>query len=203
MKKPLPIGISDFKEVITQGYAYVDKTLLIEELIEKGTKVALIPRPRRFGKTLNLSMLRYFFEKKEEDTSCLFKGLNIWKLEKYRAFQGQFPVIFISLKDTKKPSWEKTFESFCILIAAEFERHSYLLGKDILTTQEQEDYKAIVTRKASQALYEYSLQLLTKWLHRYHKKNVIILIDEYDAPAHSAYVEGYYDAFVSFLPKLP
>ena len=101
MHKPLPIGVSDFKKVIKDGYAYVDKTLLIEELIEKGVEVALIPRLRRFGKTLNLSMLRYFFEKGEEDTSYLFKDLKIWKNEKYRALQGQFPVIFITLKDAQ------------------------------------------------------------------------------------------------------
>src|SRR3990167_1648004 len=101
MNKPLPIGISDFKELLDGGYAYVDKTLLIQEIIEKGTKVALIPRLRRFGKTLNLSMLRYFFEKTDEDTSYLFKGLKIWQHEKCRSLQGQFPVIFISLKDVK------------------------------------------------------------------------------------------------------
>ena len=121
MHKPLPIGISDFKKVIEDGYAYVDKTLLIEELVEKGTEVALIPRLRRFGKTLNLSMLRYFFEKGKEDTSYLFKDLKIWKNEKYRTLQGQFPVIFITLKDIKHDSWQKTFASLRELIAAEFD----------------------------------------------------------------------------------
>ena len=137
--RKLPIGISDFKEVISKGYAYVDKTLLIEELVENGAKVALIPRLRRFGKTLNLSMLRYFFEKGKEDTSYLFKDLKIWKNnEKYRALQGQFPVIFITLKDVKHASWEETFASLRELIAAEFERHSYLLEGDILTEKEKE-----------------------------------------------------------------
>src|ERR1700730_9053665 len=106
MRKPLPIGISDFKELIDNGYAYVDKTLFIEEILEKGTKVALIPRLRRFGKTLNLSMLRYFFEKTEEDTSYLFKDLKVWKNKECKALQGQFPVIFISLKDVKHISWK-------------------------------------------------------------------------------------------------
>ncbi len=111
MRKPLPIGISDFKRLIEDGYTYVDKTLLIQEIIEKGTLVALIPRPRRFGKTLNLSMLRYFFEKTEEDTSYLFQDLNIWKNVESRVMQGQFPVVFLSLKDVKHTSLEKTFES--------------------------------------------------------------------------------------------
>src|SRR5579862_5160214 len=132
MYKRLPIGISDFKKVIEDDYAYVDKTLLVEELVENGTEVALIPRLRRFGKTLNLSMLRYFFEKEKEDTSYLFKDLKIWKNEKYRALQGQFPVIFISLKDVKHASWEETFGSLKELIAAEFQKHRYLLEGEIL-----------------------------------------------------------------------
>src|SRR5688500_4409324 len=117
MKRPLPIGISDFKKLIEGGYAYVDKTLLIQEVVEKGTHVALIPRLRRFGKTLNLSMLRYFFEKVKEDTSYLFSGLGIWKNEKYRAMQAQFPVIFITLKDVKHASWQETSESLRRIIA--------------------------------------------------------------------------------------
>src|SRR5580692_8328495 len=124
-KKPLPIGISDFKKLIEGGYAYVDKTLLVQEIMEQATEVALIPRMRRFGKTLNISMLRYFFEKSEQDPSLLFKDLNIWKNEKYRSLAGQFPVIFLSLKDVKHLSWEETFNSLCTLIALEFDRHRY------------------------------------------------------------------------------
>src|SRR5262245_30068533 len=110
-KKFIPIGVTDFKELIDEDYIYLDKTLLIQELLAKKMKVALIPRPRRFGKTLNLSMLRYFFEKREQDVSYLFRPLQIWKDEQCRALQGQFPVIFISLKGVKKASWEKTFIS--------------------------------------------------------------------------------------------
>ncbi len=127
MKKKLPIGISDFKDLIEGKYAYVDKTLFIEEILEKGTKVALIPRLRRFGKTLNLSMLRYFFEKTEKDTSYLFENLNIWKSAHHRTLQGQFPVIFISLKDVKYNSWEDTFSVLQKIIAEEFQRHRYLI----------------------------------------------------------------------------
>src|SRR5580692_8548695 len=116
-QKLLPIGLSDFKELIDGNYAYVDKTLLIEEILKKGMKVALIPRLRRFGKTLNLSMLRYFFEKAKKDTSYLFKDLKIWKLKEYRELQGQFPVISISLKDIKHDSWEKTFTSLKRLVS--------------------------------------------------------------------------------------
>ncbi|MEI8300556.1 MAG: AAA family ATPase [Chlamydiota bacterium] len=199
MNKKLPIGISDFKEVIEGDYAYIDKTLFIQEILEKGTKVALIPRLRRFGKTLNLSMLRYFFEKSQTDTSHLFKNLNIWKLEKYKILQGQFPVIFISLKDIKYNSWEESFEALREILAEEFQRHDYLLQDNILASQEKESYLTILNREGSQMLYAKSLQFLTKCLHRYHQKKVIILIDEYDTPAHSAYIGGYYDTLINFL----
>lgn len=119
----LPIGISDFKRVIDGNYAYVDKTLLIEEFLKIGDQVALIARLRRFGKTMNLSMLRYFFEKGEEDTSYLFKNLDIWKNENYRSLQGKFPVIFITLKDIKQTSWEDMLASLQQLLAEEFQRH--------------------------------------------------------------------------------
>ncbi len=203
MKKLLPIGISDFKKVIEGGYAYVDKTMLIQELLEKGGDVALIPRMRRFGKTLNLSMLRYFFEKTNCDTSYLFRSLNIWKNDQYRAMQGQFPVIFLSLKDVKHSSWQEAFESFRWVVAKEFERHRYLLEEELqgtlLKQQEKEDYLKILNKTASQTLIEQSLLILTEWLQRYHKKNVILLIDEYDTPAHAAYIGGYYEDLIAFL----
>ena len=198
-KKPLPIGISDFKELIDGGYAYVDKTLLIEEVIERGTKVALIPRLRRFGKTLNLSMLRYFFEKAEEDTGYLFKDLNIWKLEKYREMQGQFPVIFISLKDVKYLSWEETFNSLQELVGKEFQRHRYLLEGSLLIPEEKEEYLAMIRKETTQASLAGSLLRLTEWMHRYHKKQVILLIDEYDTPIHASYVGNYYKDMIFFL----
>lgn len=199
MQKPLPIGISDFKKLIDGHYAYVDKTLLIEELVENGTEVALIPRLRRFGKTLNLSMLRYFFEKGKEDTSYLFKDLKIWKNDKYRALQGQFPVIFITLKDVKHSSWQKTFISLRELIGKEFHRHSYLLEGTVLTDTEKEDYLRIIRRDDGETIIENSLLLLSEWLCRYHNKRVVLLIDEYDAPAHAAYLGEYYDTLIDFL----
>lgn len=197
--KPLPIGVSDFKEVIDDGYAYVDKTLLIEELGERKTKVALIPRLRRFGKTLNLSMLRYFFEKGKEDTSYLFKDLKIWKNEKYRALQGQFPVIFITLKDVKHASWQQTFASIQELVAEEFRRHGYILEGNVLSEEEKQDFQKITRREDGETLIEKSLLLLSKWLQRYHNKRVILLIDEYDTPAHAAFVGKYYDTLIGFL----
>lgn len=199
MAKRLPIGISDFKEIIDGDYAYVDKTLLIEELLNSGAKVVLIPRLRRFGKTLNLSMLRYFFEKVEEDTGGLFKNLNIWKNENYRAMQGKFPVIFITLKDIKQESWEKMVVSLQQLIAEEFRKHRYLLEEGILSDEEKIEYSQIIRKEDKEALLERSLLLLSSWLHRYHKQRVILLIDEYDTPAHAAYVGGFYQSLISFL----
>lgn len=199
MTHPLPIGISDFKEIIEGGYVYVDKTLFIQELVEKGDKVSLIPRPRRFGKTLNLSMLRYFFEKSDDSRAHLFEALNIWNDEKYRAMQGQFPVISLSLKDIKCHTWEETLGAFRELIADEFERHSYLLTSQVLSLREAERYDKILCGEDNQALCESSLKLLIRWLNRYHKKRVVLLVDEYDAPAHAAFIEGYYEQLISFL----
>ncbi len=202
VKKKLPIGISDFKKLIDGDYFYIDKSLFIQEILEKGTEVALIPRLRRFGKTLNLSMLRYFFEKTEEDTSYLFKGLQIWQKEEYRVLQGQFPVIYITFKDIKHSTWDHTFEHFQRLISEEFQRHRYLLEGDLLSAEEQEDYLAILGKKGSQVLYQNSLKLLIKWMRFYHKKQVILLIDEYDAPAHAAYIGKYYDPLIEFFRNL-
>jgi predicted AAA-ATPase/PD-(D/E)XK nuclease superfamily protein len=198
-KKLLPIGISDFKKVIDGGYVYVDKSLIIKEIMEKGGEVSLIPRMRRFGKTLNLSMLRYFFEQTEQDTSYLFKLLNIWQDEKCRALQGKFPVIFLTLKDAKQTSWKSMFEFLSRVIAEEFERHRYLFESDLLSREEKEIYHAILTIKGSETLFERSLKYLTEWLHRFHKKRVILLIDEYDAPAHAAYIGEYYEQLITFL----
>lgn len=199
MKKPLPIGISDFKELIDENYTYVDKTLLIEEIVEHGTRVALIPRPRRFGKTLNLSMLRYFFEKTEHDTSYLFKNLNIWQKEPFQLLQGKFPVIYLSLKDVKLTTWEESFKLLRRVIAEEFTRHRYIFESDILTPEEQTLFQELVSAEAESDLLSRSLSLLSKWLFRYHQVRVILLIDEYDTPAHAAYTGGYYDSMIAFL----
>ena len=199
VKKLLPIGISDFKEIIDENCLYVDKTLFIQEVVEQSARVALILRPRRFGKTLNLSMLRYFFEKVDEDRSYLFKDLNIWKNEKYRMLQGKFPVIFLTLKSIKFSSWNETYDAFRRIISEEFERHRYILENDTLTKQEKETYHEIIYRKDDTTLIGHSLFLLTKWLHRYYKQKVIVLLDEYGTQAHAAYVGKYYDTFIDFI----
>jgi hypothetical protein len=198
--RKLPIGVSDFKTVIKENYAYIDKTLFIQELVELGVqRVALIPRMRRFGKTLNLSMLRYFFEKIEEDTSHLFRSLNIWKDEKYRALQGNFPVIFLSWKEIKYSTWDETFDALRRCIAKEFERHRYLLEAVTLSQEEKETYRSFLRAEGSPTLYADALSNLTNWLERYHKMRVVLLIDEYDTPAQSAYIGGFYAHCIPFL----
>jgi predicted AAA-ATPase/PD-(D/E)XK nuclease superfamily protein len=199
VKKRPPIGISNFKQLIEEGYAYVDKSLFIQELWLVAAPVVLIPRLRRFGKTLNLSMVRYFFEKSRQDHKHLFQSLKIWQDEKLRALQGQFPVIFITLKDVKHASWDHTFSSMRGLMAEEFRRHEYLLASTLLSDSEKELYNSILFEKAEQPLVERSLRLLTEWLFRFHEKRVILLIDEYDAPAHAAYMGEFYDTLISFL----
>lgn len=199
MRKPLPIGISDFKKVIEEGYTYVDKSLFIQELIEKGGEVSLIPRMRRFGKTLNLSMLRYFFEKREKETEYLFTHLKIWQNEHYRKMQGQYPVIFLTLKDVKYSNWEETFSALSEVIAEEFRRHRALLQSPLLESDERETFKTLMRREGDGTLWANSLLLLSRWLHRVYQKKVILLIDEYDSPAHASFVAGYFDKMVEFL----
>ncbi|MBS0622630.1 MAG: AAA family ATPase [Verrucomicrobia bacterium] len=201
-QRHLPLGISDFKKIIDENRAYVDKSLLIEEIVTTGIQVALIPRPRRFGKTLNLSMLRYFFEKSEENTSYLFKHLKVWHHAQCRSLQGQFPVIFLTFKDVKHSSWESTFEHLSMLLSEEFQRHRYLLESDLFGPEEQENFQAILKTQANPTLCAASLRLLSHWLSLYHKQPVVLLIDEYDTPVHSAYIHNYYDPTIEFLRNL-
>ena len=201
-QRHLPLGISDFKKIIDENRAYVDKSLLIEEIVTTGIQVALIPRPRRFGKTLNLSMLRYFFEKSGKDTSYLFKHLKVWHHAQCRSLQGQFPVIFLTFKDVKHSSWGSAFEHLSMLLSEEFQRHRYLLESDLLDSEGQEKFQAILKAQANPTLCAASLRLLSQWLSLYHKQPVVLLIDEYDTPIHSAYIHNYYDPAIEFLRNL-
>jgi len=196
----LPVGLSDFKEVIEGNYYYVDKSLLIKELIEQGAKVLLIPRPRRFGKTLNLSMLRHFFEKTAADTSRLFRHLKIWQAgEEYTGRQGKYPVIFLTFKDVKETRWKNALEKMQRLIQAEFLRHEYLRDDQRLRAEERDYFADIVKLKANQSAYEDSLKQLSHYLARHHEQKVILLIDEYDTPIQAGYVNGYYAEVVGFM----
>ena len=179
MKKS-SIGIDDYKKLIKENCAYVDKTLFIQEIIERGTELALIPRPRRFGKTLNMSMLKYFFEKTEENHSHLFVPYKIWQT-KYREKQGKYPVIFVTFKEVKQRTWDSAYEKLKFLIAEEFERHRYLLNSPKLSQEEKEIFLSILRQQGSQSAEELSLKYLIQWLHRHHEERVVVLLDEYDA----------------------
>ncbi len=202
MKKLLPIGQSDYKNLIDNNSYYVDKTLLIKEVWTSG-EVLLIPRPRRFGKTLNLSMLRYFFEKPEKETTdYLFIDTLIWKLEQYKALQGKFPVIALSFKNNEHATYKATYESFVIKIADEFNRHKYVLSSEIFEPFEKDLFDRIRKTQASYVEVTNSLETLVKFLHRYHKQKVIVLLDEYDVPIQSAYLHGFYNEIIDFMRPL-
>jgi len=199
--KQLSIGGHDYKEFIEKNYYYVDKTLLVKELFTFGGKVTLLPRPRRFGKTLNLSMLRYFFEKSSQDTSYLFVNTAIWQEKEYHAYQGQYPVVFITFKNIKELNWSDSYEKCSDLIAQEFGRHRYLLNAS-LPTDIAEKYQSILEKKASQATLEGSLLFLTELLYNHYQKNVVVLIDEYDTPISASYHNNYYEKLISFMRSL-
>ncbi len=201
MKKLLPLGISDFKELISGDYYYVDKTLLVKDVVEGG-KVLLITRPRRFGKTLNLSMLRYFFEMSETKNDCLFFNTAIWQIPAYQEKQGRFPVIFVSFKNIFQTDYEAMLKKFEYTIAIEFERHSYILQADILEEYEREMFNRMRTSKSTYNDLASSLEFLARMLFKYHQKKVIVLVDEYDVPAQTSYLYTFYDQLIPFLKEL-
>lgn len=199
--KKLPIGISDFKKLVAGNYYYVDKTLLIKELVDSSGDVLLIPRPRRFGKTLNLSMLHYFFEKTAADNSILFAHTAIWQQENYKKLQGKYPVIFLTFKDIKEADWEIAYKRMISIIAKEFERH-FAAVKEHLSGHQLIEYETIIAKTADQAAYHESLLLLTEFLYKAYNEKVIVLLDEYDAPIHAGYSNEYYEQSINFMRPL-
>lgn len=198
--KPIPIGVEDFKRIIDNEYYLVDKTMMIKELIDNGSAVTLFTRPRRFGKTLNMSMIRRYFEKTEEDNSYLFNGLAISGAgEKYKAYMGQYPIINISLKSMKQASYEDALFQFIKLLSDEFDRHAYLLDSEDISEEDMEEFLLIKRRKAPVQSYYTALKLLSKCLKKAHKTNVIVLIDEYDVPLENAYFNGFYDEMINLI----
>ena len=198
--KPIPIGIEDFKEIIDIGYYFVDKTLLIKDLIDNRAKVSLITRPRRFGKTLNMSMIQRFFENTKESNAYLFENLKIsYEGEEYLKHQGKYPVITLSLKALKQPDYDKSIDFFKFIVQAEYKRHKKILENNKITDEEREIYKRILSGKTNESEYGFSLKFLSDCLSEVYEKNVIILIDEYDVPLENAYFCGFYDKMVSFI----
>ena len=207
--KPLPIGVENFEKFYTQDYYYVDKTLFIKELIDKKAEVNLFTRPRRFGKTLTLSMLKYYFEAaydfrgNKKDYSHLFEGLAISEAgDKYSRHQGKYPVISLSLKSGKQDEYDNCLSQLKYVIADEFRRHRYILNDDTLSDDEKETFKSYLNRKFSDSEYEQSLQFLSSCLELWYGEKVIILIDEYDVPLEGAFVHGFYDRMVGFIRGL-
>ena len=198
-KKPLPIGISDYK-IATLDYYYVDKTMLIKDFLDKKPLVSLFTRPRRFGKTLNMDMLRVFFEKTDEDTSVYFSDKAIWSCGKmYTAYQGQYPVIFLSFKDVKCSNWQETYEMITKLIAQEFRRHIELETSEHLNEYEKVQYAELAKGTADSADYQFSLQTLSLLLHKHYGKEAISIIDEYDTPIQQGHTEGFYKEVIEFM----
>ena len=198
-RKPLPIGIEDFKEVIDSGYYFVDKTLMIKDLIVNKVKVGLFTRPRRFGKTLNMSMIQRFFEKTDENNAYLFDGLKISKFPECMQYQGQSPVISISLKSMKQGSYKDAFHMFKVLIAREYDRHKNILKSGKISDSERDLFHSILTQKAEDAFYLDSIKFLSDIMVKYYNKNVIILIDEYDVPLENAFHQGFYTDMVNLI----
>lgn len=199
---PLPIGVENFEEIITKGYYYVDKTLLIKDLIDLRGKVNLFTRPRRFGKTLNMSMLRYFFEKSEENRSHLFAGTKIMDAgEKYLKEFGQYPVISLSLKSMKQGSYESAFHCLKEDIAREFKKHPEI-AQNLDSNDDCTKYDLLMNREADDDEYLTSLKFLSECLYAFYGRKTIILIDEYDVPLENAYFSGFYDKMVHLIRSL-
>lgn len=198
-KKPLPIGVSDFKSATT-NYYYVDKTLLIRDFLNAIPMVSLFTRPRRFGKTLNMDMLRVFFEKTPEDTSIYFKDKYIWQCgDYYTKHQGQYPVIFLSFKDVKCSSWQETFQKISKLISLEFIRHSELESSSVLSSYEKEQYHRFASENINEVDCQMGLQLLSLLLHKHYDKECVIIIDEYDTPIQQGHLCDFYNEIVDFM----
>ena len=170
MKKALPIGIDNFEKMISQGYYYIDKTLFIQELLDLKGEVNLFTRPRRFGKTLNLSMLRYFFEdtgdaKKTEENKSLFRGLKIMQQgEQYTEYMGKYPVINLTLKSAKQPTFALAYSKIKGVIADEFQRHQYILADEKLNEEDKKRFREIAGRKAEYDEYSGALEFLSRCL---------------------------------------
>lgn len=200
-KKLLPIGIDNYEKLITQDCIFIDKTLLIKEWWENKTEVTLVTRPRRFGKSLALSMLRYFFEKGEESTAHLFKNSKIWQEPGFKELQGTYPVIHLSFKEVEETTWDAAYEQITELLVEELERIITPFASS-LSPLHKRQYEALITQTASPIQFGNCLKFMSKVLELHYKKKVIILIDEYDTPITHAYLNKYYKKMVAFMKKL-
>ena len=201
MARTVGIGIQDFETIITNDYFYIDKTHFIKEWWESGDSVTLITRPRRFGKTLTISMLEKFFSVKYAGRGDLFEKLSVWQEEKYRSLQGMYPVISLSFANIKETEYKATREKICLLLSKLYSQYEFLTEGDTLTEGEKKYFKSVSPDMdntiATMAIYQ-----LSDFLHRYYGKKVIVLLDEYDTPMQEAYVRGYWDEMAAFTRSL-
>lgn len=208
MKRPLPIGVDNFEDVVNSGYYYVDKTMFIKELLDLRGKVNLFTRPRRFGKTLNLSMLRYFFEdtgnpERNRQNRELFLGTKIAGAgEGYTNQMGMYPVLNLTLKSAKQPTFESAYNKMKNEILEEFKRHSYVLESDKLNAHDRRLFEGILDGNAGYDGYSGALKFLCSCLYQVTGKKTVILLDEYDVPLENAYFRGFYDKMVDFIRSL-
>lgn len=209
MEKQLPIGYDSFEKIISQNLYYVDKTLMIKELLDKKSHVNLFTRPRRFGKTLILSMLRAFFEKDYDEVggelvhSGLFSGLKIMEAgEEYTHEMGKYPIISISLKSAKQPDFEMAYASLIDELSKEYQRHAYVLKSDKIIDSDKKRFSRVMDKNAEAIEYAKALEFLSACLTKVHGQNTIILIDEYDVPLENAYFCGFYKEMIDFISSL-
>ena len=207
--KPLPIGYENFNRLISEDYYYIDKTLFIKELLDNKTMVNLFTRPRRFGKTLTLSMLKYFFEDaydfrgNKEDYRQLFDGMKIMEAgERYTKHMGKYPVVSLTLKSGKQSTFQSCMKELRNYFALEFDRHQYILRDDCLSEEEKKRFRDYMNLKLEAEDYKYSLKFLCDCLKKWHGKDVIVLLDEYDVPLEGAYHYGFYADMVDFIREL-
>ena len=193
--KPVPVGVDDFKDLITEDYYYVDKTKVIEEILYNKNKVVLFPRPRRFGKTLLLSMIDSFFNIDKKDRE-LFKDLYIESSEYFREC-SKYPVIHVDFKELKCNTYEEVFNQFKIMMSKLFIEKEYV--KEVLNESEKENFDLYLNRTGTKDDYKQAINLLSLWLSRYHKERVVILIDEYDAPITNSYVNNIYEEVMGLM----
>ena len=202
MAKTVAIGIQNFQTLIRGNYFYIDKTMFIKEWWESGDNTTLITRPRRFGKTLNISMVEQFFSMDYADKGDVFEGLSIWEDEKYRSIQGTYPVISLSFARIKDSGYKSTMDKISEIIQNLYSKYSYVRECDALSISDKAFFDRIVTGSYRESDMTSSLYQLSRFLNFYHKKNVIILLDEYDTPMHESYVNGYWDELVAFTRSL-
>ncbi|ETX02274.1 MAG: hypothetical protein ETSY1_04185 [Candidatus Entotheonella factor] len=194
----LPIGIADFRNLREDKRLYVDKSAFISEVLRDHAVVLLVPRPRRFGKTLNLSLLRYFLEKRDEDLSELFDDLVVWQDVEARVHFQKYPTIFMTFKDIKEGSFEDTFEAIQDLVRQVYHEHRYVLDAPELTLEQKDRYRRLLRSEGSKIMVRNALRDLTEYLYLVHQKQVVLLLDEYDTPIQQGYLRGFYDEAIDF-----